>query len=115
MDRYSAAVAIAELVTTDTEFEKEPRRVAVFEHPRQNRFVSATQGVNTSTGGLLTVGQAASALGVHKNTVRNWANRGILRAVRLPGSTHRRLDALAINKLVDSYEASQVQSYDDDQ
>jgi excisionase family DNA binding protein len=33
---------------------------------------------------------AAEALGVHENTVRNWEERGILRAVHLPGSGFRR-------------------------
>jgi excisionase family DNA binding protein len=40
--------------------------------------------------GLLTVSQAASVVGVHENTIRNWEARGLIRAVRLPGSGHRR-------------------------
>ncbi len=35
---------------------------------------------------LLNVRDTARALGVHENTIRNWEERGILRAVRLPGS-----------------------------
>jgi excisionase family DNA binding protein len=37
----------------------------------------------------LTLSQAAKALGVHPNTVRNWVNRGQVPAMRLP-SGHRR-------------------------
>ena len=39
---------------------------------------------------FLNVRDAARALGVHENTVRNWEARGLLRAVRLPGSGFRR-------------------------
>ena len=39
---------------------------------------------------LLNVRETARALGVHENTVRNWERRGLLRAVRLPGSGFRR-------------------------
>jgi hypothetical protein len=39
---------------------------------------------------LLNVRDTARALGVHENTIRNWEARGILRAVRLPGSGYRR-------------------------
>jgi excisionase family DNA binding protein len=34
--------------------------------------------------------EAALRLGVHENTIRQWANRGLLQAVRLPGSGFRR-------------------------
>jgi excisionase family DNA binding protein len=40
--------------------------------------------------GLMGVAAAASRLGVHENTIRNWTNQGVLKAVRLPGG-HRRL------------------------
>ena|SRR6266511_3059803 len=42
---------------------------------------------------LLSVRQAASQLSVHENTIRNWIDRGILRAVSLPGSGFRRVVA----------------------
>lgn len=41
---------------------------------------------------LIGVGEAAGRLGVHENTIRNWIDRGILRAIRLPGSRHRRVN-----------------------
>ena len=39
---------------------------------------------------FMTVRGAAAVLGVHENTVRHWEQRGLLRAVRLPGSGFRR-------------------------
>jgi excisionase family DNA binding protein len=36
------------------------------------------------------VREAAQRLGVHENTVRNWAGSGLLESVRLPGSGFRR-------------------------
>jgi excisionase family DNA binding protein len=42
---------------------------------------------------LLSVREAARRLGVHENTVRNWANQGILHPIQLPGSSgFRRFD-----------------------
>jgi excisionase family DNA binding protein len=38
----------------------------------------------------LNVRETARRLGVHENTVRNWEKRGLLRAIRLPGSGYRR-------------------------
>jgi excisionase family DNA binding protein len=38
----------------------------------------------------LTVKEAALALGVHPQTVRAWTTRGLLHAIRLPGSRYRR-------------------------
>jgi transposase-like protein len=48
---------------------------------------------------LLNVRDTARALGVHENTVRNWEERGILRAVRLPGSGYRRFSVQDIERL----------------
>lgn len=39
---------------------------------------------------ILNVRETARILGVHENTVRNWAERGLIRAMRLPGSGIRR-------------------------
>jgi excisionase family DNA binding protein len=39
---------------------------------------------------LMQVRQTARTLGVSENTVRRWAERGLLTAVRLPGSGVRR-------------------------
>ena len=38
-------------------------------------------------------------MGVHENTIRNWVDRGILRATRLPGSGFRRLDVAEVDRL----------------
>jgi hypothetical protein len=48
---------------------------------------------------LFNVRDTARALGVHENTVRNWEERGILRAVRLPGSGYRRFSVQDIERL----------------
>lgn len=47
----------------------------------------------------LNVRETASRLGVHENTVRNWADRGILRPLRLPGSGYRRFDVADVDRL----------------
>lgn len=47
----------------------------------------------------LNVRETARRLGVHENTVRNWAERGILRASRLPGSGYRRFAADDVDHL----------------
>jgi hypothetical protein len=48
---------------------------------------------------LLNVRDTARALGVHENTIRNWEERGILRAIRLPGSGYRRFAVQDIERL----------------
>jgi excisionase family DNA binding protein len=48
---------------------------------------------------LMNVRQTAEILGVHENTVRNWEERGILPAVRLPGSGFRRFDPSTVEQM----------------
>jgi hypothetical protein len=48
---------------------------------------------------LLNVRETARALGVHENTIRNWEARGLLHAVRLPGSGFRRFSRVDIEHL----------------
>jgi excisionase family DNA binding protein len=48
---------------------------------------------------LLNVRDTARVLGVHENTVRNWEARGVLHAVRLPGSGFRRFAAQDVEQL----------------
>jgi excisionase family DNA binding protein len=55
---------------------------------------------------LLTVRATADLLGVHENTVRNWEERGILRAVRLPGSGFRRFPREQVLALAQRMRAS---------
>lgn len=47
----------------------------------------------------LSVRETARRLGVHENTVRNWQDRGVLRAVKLPGSGYRRFDPAEVERL----------------
>jgi excisionase family DNA binding protein len=48
---------------------------------------------------LVNVRETARLLGVSEATVRNWANRGLLRAGRLPGSGYRRFDPDQIQRM----------------
>ncbi len=56
-------------------------------------------GMATREGRWLSVDEAARRLGVHPNTVRKWADTGILPCWRLPGSGHRRFDPDAVERL----------------
>jgi excisionase family DNA binding protein len=47
----------------------------------------------------LSVRDTARRLGVHENTVRNWEEKGILKAVKLPGSGYRRFDSAEVARL----------------
>ena len=38
---------------------------------------------------FLGINEAARQLGVHENTVRRWADQGLIRTVRLPSGTRR--------------------------
>jgi hypothetical protein len=51
------------------------------------------------TAELLNVRDTARILGVHENTIRNWEERGILRALHLPGSGYRRFAAQDVERL----------------
>ena len=52
---------------------------------------------------LITVSEAAELLDVHRNTVRNWADRGIIRAVRLPGNGQRRFQIQEVERVREGY------------
>lgn len=47
----------------------------------------------------LSVRETARRLGVHENTVRNWAGRGTLPTARIPGSRFHRFDARDVERL----------------
>jgi excisionase family DNA binding protein len=49
--------------------------------------------------GLLNVRETAKRLGVHENTVRNWAREGILATARVPGSRFNRFRAEDVERL----------------
>lgn len=42
---------------------------------------------------LLTIAQAAARLGVHQNTLRAWADKGLVPVVRLPSGYRRFTEA----------------------
>ena len=48
---------------------------------------------------MLSVRETARRLGVHENTVRNWQKRGLIRAVRLPGSGYRRFSIEDVERM----------------
>jgi len=47
----------------------------------------------------ITLKEAARALSVHEQTIRNWGRRGIIRLVRLPGSRYRRVPTSEVARL----------------
>jgi excisionase family DNA binding protein len=57
-----------------------------------------TADLARASGALVRVSEAARELNVHENTIRNWIDKGILKAVRLP-SGHRRIDAAELENL----------------
>ena len=48
---------------------------------------------------FMNVRDAARELQVHENTVRNWEQRGLLQAIRLPGSNFRRFSREDIERM----------------
>jgi excisionase family DNA binding protein len=51
------------------------------------------------TSEFLNVREAATKLGVHENTIRNWEERGLLHGIRLPGSGFRRFPKEEIERM----------------
>ncbi len=47
---------------------------------------------------LLTISQAAARLGVHQNTLRSWADKGLVAHVKLP-SGYRRFTIAEVERL----------------
>ncbi len=47
---------------------------------------------------LLTISQAAARLGVHQNTLRSWADKGLVAHVKLP-SGYRRFTSAEVERL----------------
>ena len=49
---------------------------------------------------LLSISEAAARLGVHQNTLRRWANEGLVKSIRPPKQGgHRRFTAAEIERL----------------
>jgi excisionase family DNA binding protein len=61
---------------------------------------SAKSTIGSMAAQRMNVRQTARSLGVSESTVRNWADKGILHATRLPGSRFRRFDAKEIEKVL---------------
>jgi len=59
-----------------------------------SRVASNTAGLE-----LLNIREVAARLSVHENTVRNWIQKGFLRAARLPGSGYRRVPVVEVERL----------------
>lgn len=55
--------------------------------------------MSTAAPHQLNVRETARRLSVHENTVRNWVERGILRASRLPGSGYRRFEVQDVDRI----------------
>ncbi len=53
----------------------------------------------TDRGPLLNVRETAQRLGVHENTIRNWARSGVLPTARVPGSRFHRFYARDVERL----------------
>ena len=51
------------------------------------------------TSGLLTVGQTATLLNVHPNTVRRWGEQGLLKEVRVGPRRDRRFELAEVQAL----------------
>ena len=49
---------------------------------------------------MLTVGQAASRIGIHPNTLRSYAAAGLIAFLRLPGG-HRRFAVADVETFID--------------
>jgi excisionase family DNA binding protein len=47
----------------------------------------------------LSLQEAATRLGVHRNTVRAWARKGLITAYRLPGSGYHRFDVAEVERV----------------
>lgn len=55
--------------------------------------------VESNTPELLNVRETAHLLGVHENTIRNWARDGVLPSAKLAGSRFHRFDARDVERL----------------
>lgn len=50
---------------------------------------------------LLTITQAARLLNVHKDTLRNWEKRGLIKPIRIGARGDRRYKSTVIKKIID--------------
>jgi excisionase family DNA binding protein len=58
--------------------------------------------VDEPSSDFLNVRQTAERLGVHENTVRNWARKGVLRSARVPGTAFLRFDPRDVERLLEN-------------
>jgi excisionase family DNA binding protein len=61
--------------------------------------MKANKEIPMPTSEFMNVRQAADALGVHENTIRNWEEKGLLHGIRLPGSGFRRFPKTEIDRM----------------
>src|SRR5436305_15009566 len=78
-----------------------PGKLALRPDPAQSPQVSYHEYmvVGSEEPELLSVRETARRLGVHENTVRNWAREGILPTARIPGSRFHRFNAQDVARL----------------
>lgn len=57
----------------------------------------------------LTVTEAAQRLGIHPNTLRSWADKGLVNAMVLPGSGYRRFKPAVIEALRTAIESGEFE------
>ncbi|HKF81476.1 MAG TPA: helix-turn-helix domain-containing protein [Solirubrobacterales bacterium] len=62
--------------------------------------------MNKGSPEFLNVRETARRLGVHENTVRNWARTGVLLSAKIPGSRFLRFDAADVDRLARNRGAS---------
>jgi hypothetical protein len=56
--------------------------------------------VRTSTpSDRVTIRKAAELIGVHENTLRKWADRGIIKTLHLPASGYRRVPTSEVDRV----------------
>jgi excisionase family DNA binding protein len=64
-------------------------------------MVQAAKGKRGPPLEFLTVGQAAARLNVHPNTVRRWAEQGLLRAYRIGSRRDRRFPRQDVERFLE--------------
>ena len=55
--------------------------------------------VGTQSSDRVTIRHAANLIGVHENTIRKWAERGIIKTLHLPGSGYRRVPTTEVERI----------------
>lgn len=64
-----------------------------------NELADDTETITMTTAQYMNVRETARLLGVHEHTVRNWEKRGVIKAIKLPGSGYRRFDRAEVERM----------------